>query len=692
MSTLLKQRARLWLLSAVLLIIFSVCIAIAPQARASVVLGHASTAVVPNGLVDYWTLDGNATNWRTNTTIDSSGQGNTGTLISMSTSTSPTPGKIGGALSFNGANSYVKVTTDNGFSSKTQGSISLWFYIKAATTGTTLIRSGTVSADTPSLALFSSTILTFHTSGSEMTIGNPTTLLNGWHHIVATWTASGRIAYIDGVKVASGTAPGSWGTGWSIGSDNSGTGVFNGTLDDVRIYNRALSFQEVQQLYKAGGGHLNEPNPIVIPSSNFESGLVGYWPMEEGSGNITRDLSPFGNTGTLLNSPTWTIGRYGKALNFVGASSQDVSMSNTASLSISTGTVSAWVNGTNCTGNAGFCGVVIKQLAYSLYTLNNVFGLYDWSAATFRSSGVNVADGKWHMITASFQSGVAGGTNLYVDGVLKLNTNMTVTSQSFGLAIGYSNSTTQYYNGKIDDVRVYNRVLSAAEIKQLYLNESANIAHSNTVALSNGLMGYWPLDGSTSNWTTGKTNDLSGQSHTGQFVAMSTSSSPTAGKVGGALNFNGSTQYITVAGTPVSFPLTMSAWIKSTSSTGSQVIISSHDTSNGGYRIADLNGQLDFTLGAVSDYSCALSIPVNTWTYVAVTVPGNNSTATCYVNSGSGMRTATVSIGALSGGNTTYVIGEGFSNAYFSGAIDELRVYNRLLSSQEIQNLYLLGK
>jgi hypothetical protein len=62
----------------------------------------------------------------------------------------------------------------------------------------------------------------------------------------------------------------------------------------------------------------------------------------------------------------------------------------------------------------------------------------------------------------------------------------------------------RHYKGGIDDVRVYNRALNAAEIKQLYNTGAANVAHSN-IGISSGLIGYWPLDGATTNWTTGVT-------------------------------------------------------------------------------------------------------------------------------------------------------------------------------------------
>jgi hypothetical protein len=66
----------------------------------------------------------------------------------------------------------------------------------------------------------------------------------------------------------------------------------------------------------------------------------------------------------------------------------------------------------------------------------------------------------------------------------------------------------------------------------------------NYLTLSSGLVGYWPLDGKTTNWATGKTNDLSGQGNTGQLINMSTTTSPTPGKIGQALKFNATSGYI----------------------------------------------------------------------------------------------------------------------------------------------------
>ena len=66
---------------------------------------------IQSGLVGYWTFDGKDTSWTnstTATTLDKSGNGNTGTLTNMLQSTAPVPGKIGQALKFDGSSGYVQ--------------------------------------------------------------------------------------------------------------------------------------------------------------------------------------------------------------------------------------------------------------------------------------------------------------------------------------------------------------------------------------------------------------------------------------------------------------------------------------------------------------------------------------------------------------------------------------------------------
>ena len=84
---------------------------------------------------------------------------------------------------------------------------------------------------------------------------------------------------------------------------------------------------------------------------------------------------------------------------------------------------------------------------------------------------------------------------------------------------------------------------------------------ANTTSLSQGLVGYWPLDGAVTSWATGQTRDLSGNGNTGTLVNMSTTSSPKAGKIGQALNFNGNGQCVHLGTTGgYTDKVTVSAW------------------------------------------------------------------------------------------------------------------------------------
>lgn len=176
------------------------------------------------GLVGYWTFDGKDTNWKTATTSDKSGNGNTGTMVNMSTTTSPAPCKIGQALKFNGSTSYVSV-------SNTISSRSVAFWINSASSSASMINltSGayiTAGSGTITATGFTSPIIYVNgATGSTLTA-------NVWNDIVVTDTAATSSNAI------------------TFGKANSA--YTTGTIDDVRIYNRALSGSEVRQLYNMG--------------------------------------------------------------------------------------------------------------------------------------------------------------------------------------------------------------------------------------------------------------------------------------------------------------------------------------------------------------------------------------------------------------------------------------------------------
>jgi hypothetical protein len=101
---------------------------------------------------------------------------------------------------------------------------------------------------------------------------------------------------------------------------------------------------------------------------------------------------------------------------------------------------------------------------------------YDWTSGTTTSDTVVIADGNWHHIAITLNSGVANGSTLYVDGVAKQTFIWTPQFQSGIFTIGsvYNGTTySQYFNGSIDHVKVLNRILSATEILAEYTGQNS---------------------------------------------------------------------------------------------------------------------------------------------------------------------------------------------------------------------------
>jgi len=207
---------------------------------------------------------------------------------------------------------------------------------------------------------------------------------------------------------------------------------------------------------------------------------VGIWSFDEDSGSTANDNSGYGNSGTLYNfaSPYgWTSetphkivgsgqGKY--ALSFDGVNDWvGLPEPPAESTNINTGSVSAWIKTSNA-GNS-YRGIVVKQLAYGMFLRDNLFVIYDWSSGE-KSTGINLADGNWHFVGFTFQSGVTDGTKLYIDSQLKLTTTLTISNQNEGVAIGagVNPASAQFFTGLIDEVRIYSQALSLAEIQKHY--------------------------------------------------------------------------------------------------------------------------------------------------------------------------------------------------------------------------------
>jgi hypothetical protein len=232
----------------ILLIAFACTISFPPKAEAVIRLGSPNAVSLSNGLVGYWPLDGAVTDWNTNTTRDLSGNGNTGTLISMSTTTSPTPGKIGQALQFDGSSSYIDLGSP---ASLVVEKITICAWIRPTALSDYYLIYGLINY--PKFYTHDSALLLY---GGANVDTAAILSVNKWQHVCATNDNSNTTYYLNGTfvqRVADATVWSAPASQAKIGQDPNGvTQNFPGALDDVRVYNRALSADEVKQLYTMG--------------------------------------------------------------------------------------------------------------------------------------------------------------------------------------------------------------------------------------------------------------------------------------------------------------------------------------------------------------------------------------------------------------------------------------------------------
>ena len=231
--------------------------------------------------------------------------------------------------------------------------------------------------------------------------------------------------------------------------------------------------------YAALGWVLFACGMTVTAPARAQSGPIGWWKLDEGSGTSTADASGNGNTGTLTNSPTWISGRVGPGALSFGGTTAYVNVPNSSGILDNlqnTGmTVSAWIKAAGTGGgNAGrivekgnwfFAMGTVSSTTVVRFTIQDTAGSRPSSAAVTLNSWVHVA-ATW--------AGEASGSSitLYVNGVASNGTLIsgtgTVGSESGAAQIGNrASDTARGFNGGIDEVRIYNRVLSAAEIQAL---------------------------------------------------------------------------------------------------------------------------------------------------------------------------------------------------------------------------------
>jgi hypothetical protein len=306
-----------------------------------------------------------------------------------------------------------------------------------------------------------------------------------WHHVVYTFDGARHRLVIDGLVLppVAGPAPACPVDQALVGSGPGGKESFQGSLDDLRIYNRALADGEIALLVAgdepaqtpATDGGLRFPGDGGL-GGPLAAGLVAYWPLDEGTGISTADLSGYENQGTLAGAPVWNPGGFpaarfanpfslrlngnGDQVDMVGDRLPALDQSLTASL---------WFNYTMApvTGNrimlslsssADACGIHIGTRGANL-------AVWGWGGALLVSRPAPPPG--WHHLAYTFD----GTTHtLQVDGQPP-TTAAAATPQPCLAAeavLGNYLGGREYFIGVLDDVRIWSpRALGPTDIAAL---------------------------------------------------------------------------------------------------------------------------------------------------------------------------------------------------------------------------------
>jgi hypothetical protein len=531
------------------------------------------------------------------------------------------------------------------------------------------------------------------------------------------------------------------------------------------------------------------------PTFAQSSGPVAAYSFDAGSGSTVVDTTGHNNTISLLNGPTWRTGKYGSAVTFDGSNDVGVAASAQPALNLSgrSLTLSAWINPSS---NSGWQMIVNKP-----YTAGHGAPYFDWSMhretstgrlvaflgceAAQRPSNSSIPLNTWTHVAVTYD-----GTALrhYINGVLDRSTAVSCSvtnTNSRPIRIGANGAGAEVMNGAIDDVRIYDRPLSAAEIQTdmatplgsvvappdgaaptVALTAPANGATvSGTVTLTAsasddvGVIGVrFKVDGISIGtedqsapysiaWnTTGASNgnhtltatarDAAGNVTTSSVRSVSVSNTTTVpsgtgpiasysfdggsgttvadaagsntldlvngpvwggGKYGNALSFDGTNDYAVAEAANSALNLagrnfTLSAWVNPRANNSTwQMIVNKPATTSHSWPYFDWSmhregptGRLVVWLGCDGTQRPSnSSIPLNTWTHVAVTYDG---AALRHFINGVLDRSTPVSCLITNTYSRPIRIGaNGAGTEVMNGLIDDVRIYNRTLLTDEIR-------
>ena len=672
------------------------------------------------GLVGYWNMNESSWNGTSGEVKDMSVNGNNGTAAGNATTTSS--GQYSNAGTFNGTGDYVSVADSGTLFEPAAITVEGWAKLASGATNNyyaIVNNQGTGDCN------YKGYTLQFQNSTSSLIFGiigndgqghtaqytNGSSYAGSWIHVTGTFDGSNVKLYINGVLLATTPYSGFMLTNignFYIGIKSTcpfGASAFNGNLDDVKIYNTARSATQILNDYNnrlPNGQTLTIATTApttVIPTTSIPTDAnaekapspLAYWKFDDGQGTAAQDSTTNNADGTLAGTtvPAWKTEDLcvsGKCLYFDGLTSKVT----VAKVLPSVQTVNMWVRPNT------IASIALADFDGGTHTL------------TTNSSGVVTANG--FTSPTYYLNGLSTTTPTLVANRwnhLEVTTGTSFASTS-SQTLGLSGST--YFKGFIDEVKIYPYARSSNQILADFNSRSSNEGISADTAggviasgakqssLSDGLVGYWKMDESswTNDCSTTSVTDSSGNGNNGKSCPNAGGTQPTNGKYGNGGSFDGTDDYVGISNT-VNVPrVTISVWVYMTSYPSSKKLVTGFmdGLANGVYDkdiYITASGYPFFYVydgGGRTTSSGTSPLALNQWNHLVGTADGTN--AYMFVN---GVLVGSVAAGSTYSGYTVpnFFISGNIPNQswdYFSGSIDEVRLYNRALSPAEVSALY----
>jgi hypothetical protein len=628
-----------------------------------------------SGPVAEYSFDEVDTEGETETAEDLSGHGHTATLEGPTSA----KGRYGASLKFDGEHNCVSIESDSELELTEEFALEAW--VRPEGEGlhgivTQEDESADEGEDPFAYTLLSGDeeyegprVWVRNPGGKRGYAGGPPIPQGAWSHLAVTDDGGHLRFYVDGeltdtepaVPLTTGKGP------LAIGCIALYGDHFKGRIDEVRVYDRALKGWEV-----AADMETPIQTPREAPVAEYSFDQV----QTEGETQTVEDVSGGGHTATL-HGATWTAhGRYGGALEFDAEDETYVSIPADAGLDGSEElTVEAWVRPSDST----FLGeIAMKEREGSGPG-------YSWTldqhstepVGYFMQSEEGMVAGGEHSLPLHTWTHVAmtddgAHDRLYVDGVL-VDTAPAIPFDGHGpIKIGGNQLFGQWFDGRIDEVRVYERALNGAEV--------AADMESPLQTPKAGPVADYSFDEDKGESVEDQAGEHGGTVEGAEWTEH--------GRYGGAMRFDGEAM-VTIPGAEdldLTEEFTLEAWIRPEAGCTFGQIFVKEDAGeeHAAYVVSKHDSKLGAYLGVpgVEEESPNGSLGIGAWQHIAVTFDG--SKATLYINGAEDGSAPVDEILSTSGALRIGGSHIGSHGGGFVGRIDEVRIYGRSLNASEV--------